>query len=50
MDALAAHNTVSQRALESERARSGLPEILLRPAQLYETLKSRAEEMKDRLG
>jgi type I restriction enzyme, R subunit len=50
MDALAAHNTMSKQALESERVRSGLREILLGPAQLYETLKSRAEEMKDRLG
>jgi type I restriction enzyme R subunit len=50
MDALAAHNTMSKQALESERVRSGLREILLGPAQLYETLRSRAEEMKDRLG
>jgi type I restriction enzyme R subunit len=50
MDALAAHNTMSKQALESERVRSGLREILLGPAQLYETLRSRAEEMKDRVG
>ena len=50
MDALAAHNTMSKQALESERVRSGLREILLGPAQLYETLRSRAEEMKDRAG
>jgi type I restriction enzyme R subunit len=43
MDALAAHNTMSKQALESERVRSGLREILLGPAQLYEALRSRAE-------
>jgi type I restriction enzyme R subunit len=42
MDALAAHNTMSKQALESERVRSGLRDILLGPAQLYETLRSRA--------
>lgn len=48
MDALAAHNTMSKQALESERVRSGLREILLGPAQLYETLRSRAEATKDK--
>ena len=43
MDALAAHNAMSKQALESERVRSGLREILLGPAQLYEALRSRAE-------
>jgi type I restriction enzyme R subunit len=43
MDALSAHNTMSKQALESERVRSGLREILLGPAQLYEALRSRAE-------
>ena len=43
MDALAAHNTMSKQALESERVRSGLREILLGPAQLYETLRARVE-------
>ena len=42
MDALAAHNTMSKQALESERVRSGLRDILLGPAQLYEALRSRA--------
>jgi type I restriction enzyme, R subunit len=31
MDALAAHNTMSKQALESERVRSGLRDILLGP-------------------
>jgi type I restriction enzyme R subunit len=43
MDALAAHSTMSKQALESERVRSGLREILLGPAQLYEALRSRGE-------
>jgi len=43
MDALAAHNTMSKQALESERVRSGLRDILLGPAQLYEALRERAE-------
>jgi len=42
MDALAAHNAMSKQALESERVRSGLRDILLGPAQLYEALRSRA--------
>ena len=43
MDALAAHNTMSKQALESERVRNGLRDILLGPAQLYEALRSRVE-------
>jgi len=43
MDALAAHNAMSKQALESERVRNGLREILLGPGQLYEALRSRAE-------
>lgn len=43
MDALAAHNTMSKQALESERVRSGLRDILPGPAQLYGALRSRAD-------
>lgn len=43
MDALAAHNTMSKQALESERVRGGLRDILLGPAQLYESLRALAE-------
>jgi type I restriction enzyme R subunit len=43
MDALAAHNAMSKQALESERVRSGLKDILLGPAQLYEALRGRGE-------
>lgn len=42
MDALAAHNTMSKQALESEKVRSGLRDILLGPAQLYESLRERS--------
>jgi type I restriction enzyme R subunit len=38
MDALAAHTTMSQQALDSPKVRDGLKDILLGPAQLYESL------------
>ncbi len=41
MDAYAAHSTMSKQALDSERIRIGLREILLGPAQLYEALRER---------
>ncbi len=41
MDALAAHTTMSKQALESERVREGLKDVLLGPAQLYEALRER---------
>jgi type I restriction enzyme R subunit len=41
MDALAAHTTMSKQALESERVRDGLKDVLLGPAQLYEALRER---------
>jgi HsdM N-terminal domain len=40
MDALAAHSTMSKQALESEKVRSELRDVLLGPAQLYEALGS----------
>ena len=43
MDALAAHSTMSKQALKSEKVRSGLRDILLGPAQLYEALRERSE-------
>ncbi len=46
MDALAAHTTMSKQALESERVRNGLRDILLGPAQLYEALRLRADVAK----
>jgi len=44
MDAFAAHSTMSKQALDSERVRNGLRDILLGPAQLYEALRERAAE------
>jgi type I restriction enzyme, R subunit len=41
MDASSALSSLSKQALESEHVRSGLKEILLGPAQLYETLRAR---------
>ena len=43
MDALAAHSTMSKQALESERVRDGLKDVLLGPGRLYEALRERAE-------
>ena len=42
IDALAAHSTMSKQALDSERVREGLKDVLLGPAQLYEALRERA--------
>ena len=41
MDAFAAHSTMSKQALDSERVRNGLKDILLGPARLYEALRER---------
>jgi len=43
MDALTAHFTMSTQALESDKVRSGLKDVLLGPAQLYEALRARDE-------
>ncbi len=43
MDALAAHGAMSKQALDSERVRDGLKDVLLGPAQLYESLRGRGE-------
>jgi type I restriction enzyme R subunit len=44
MDALSAHTTMSKQALDSEKVRSGLKEVLLGPAKLYESLRQRGNE------
>ena len=44
MDALDAHSTMSRQALDSERVRAGLKDVLLGPAQLYEALRQQAGE------
>jgi type I restriction enzyme R subunit len=47
MDALAAHSTMSTQALNSERVREGLKDVLLGPAQLYESLRERSSKPAD---
>jgi type I restriction enzyme R subunit len=44
MDAFAAHSTMSKQALDSERVRNGLRDILLGPARLYEALRERSAQ------
>ena len=41
MDALAAHSTMSKQALESEKVRDGLKDVLIGPAGLYEALRQK---------
>src|SRR5712671_6178881 len=43
MDALAAHSTMANRALDSEKVRDGIKDVLLGPAQLYEALRDKAD-------
>lgn len=43
MDALSAHTTMSKQALDSEKVRGGLKDILLGPAQLYEALRGKEQ-------
>ena len=47
MDAFAAHTTMSKQALDSERVRGGLKDILLGPAQLYEALREQSAIPRD---
>ncbi len=42
MDAFAAHGTMSKQALDSEKVRNGLRDILLGPARLYEALREQS--------
>jgi type I restriction enzyme R subunit len=46
IDAFAAHTAMSKQALDSERVRAGLKDVLLGPAQLYEALRNRSREMR----
>lgn len=41
LDAFAAHTTMSKQAIDSEKVRHGLKDILLGPAQLYEALRGK---------
>ncbi|MBX3480603.1 MAG: type I restriction endonuclease subunit R [Caulobacter sp.] len=42
MDALTAHQAMSKHALDSDRVRTGLKEVLLGPGQLYEALRAQS--------
>jgi type I restriction enzyme, R subunit len=48
MDALAAHTTMSEQALGSERVRDGLRDVLLNEAGLYEALRERGSSSKSK--
>ena len=43
MDALSAHTTMSKQALDSEKVQRGLKDVLLGPANLYESLRELSE-------
>ena len=45
IDAFAAHNAMSKQALDSERVRRGLQDILLGPGQLWEALRERDDDL-----
>lgn len=44
MDALTAHTSMSKQAIDSQKVRDGLKDVLLGPAQLYEALREKAGE------
>ncbi len=46
IDAFSAHGVMSKQALDSEKVRHGLKDILLGPAQLYEALRLRGDQTK----
>jgi type I restriction enzyme R subunit len=50
MDAAAAHSEMSRQALESEKVRRGLMDVLLGPAQLYEALRAKGEKGAESVG
>ena len=50
MDAFAAHSAMSKQALDSEKVRSGLRDVLLGPARLYEALRARGVESQVQSG
>ena len=45
IDSFSAHTTMSKQALDSEKVRQGLKEILLGPARLYEALRQRGSRL-----
>ncbi len=47
MDALEAHSSMSRQALESEKVRLGLKDVLLGPAGLYESLRAKGADRQE---
>ena len=45
IEAFEAHSSLSKQALDSQKVRDGLKEVLLGPAQLYEALRRRADDI-----
>jgi type I restriction enzyme, R subunit len=45
IDVYAAHSVMSKQALDSEKVRSGLKDVLLGPAQLYEALRAKGDNV-----
>lgn len=43
VDALVAHTTMSQQALDSPKVRDGLKDVLVGPGRLYEHLRNRGK-------
>jgi hypothetical protein len=50
MDALVAHSTMSKQAIDSERVREGLKDVLLGPGQLYEALRNKGSGTGEAVG
>lgn len=48
MDALSAHTVMSTQALDSEKVRNGIKDVLLGPARLYEALRESSQKMNDK--
>ncbi|WP_368518104.1 type I restriction endonuclease subunit R [Rhizobium sp.] len=47
IEAFEAHSSLSKQALDSQKVRDGLKEVLLGPAQLYDSLRARADDIKE---
>jgi type I restriction enzyme R subunit len=50
IDAFTAHSTMSKQALDSEKVRAGLKDVLLGPGQLYEALRNRGSDPRPTAG
>jgi type I restriction enzyme R subunit len=50
IDAFAAHSVMSKQALDSEKVRNGLKDVLLGPAQLYEALRAKGDTVSGQIS